>query len=671
MIRQGQDSRKTRGRIGTGSALFRVTWAWLTLAFLLASPAPAWAAGNLSAIWANDGGDKVTQDELRASGGGSVLNSLWDGSSINLFGARNETVSFNLVLEAASTDAAGVSVSLDSLAGARGAHITSTPATGDGVFNYVGRHIELFQVCYLQILGLTSGLAYDKHDERQVPSRCQRPWTGEGDGQGGWNDRPCHDKFFPEIAAPLEWVGPFAVRAGSNQSIWCDIYIPKQTPAGQYHGTVVIAENGAPDREIPVTLQVRGFTLPDLPSCRTMLYLGREDITYRYLGQRWLDEGSQLYPQWLAIADRHFQMAHRHKISLITEGDTLDQMDSQWLSRLDGSLFTPAQGYDGVGEGMGNNVFSIGTYGSWEWQSEGREAMWTNSDAWVNWFEAKSLSTPTEYFLYLVDESDDYAQTEQWAAWMDQNPGPGGRLDSMATIGLPQAQIQVPSLDIPTTSLGVGIRDLWQAAADHYTADPDKLFYFYNGTRPASGSFAIEDDGVALRANGWIQFKKKIDRWFYWESTYYTNYQCYGYGEAGDTNVLAQAMTYGCDDGFDESTGRTGWNYFNGDGVLFYPGTDTRFPQDSQGRAGPMASLRLKHWRRGIQDMDYLVLAQAVDPVATGAIVERMVPKVLWDHGVDSQEDPTYVYCDLGWSINPDDWEAARKQLADIIEPGQ
>ena len=70
------------------------------------------APGNISAVWANEGGDKVTQDELRASTGvenktGTVLNRTWNGSSITLFGARNESVSFNLVLEAAASAAPG------------------------------------------------------------------------------------------------------------------------------------------------------------------------------------------------------------------------------------------------------------------------------------------------------------------------------------------------------------------------------------------------------------------------------------------------------------------------------------------------------------------------------------------------------------------------------------
>ncbi|NIO70705.1 MAG: DUF4091 domain-containing protein, partial [Anaerolineae bacterium] len=195
-------------------------------------------------------------------------------------------------------------------------------------------------------------------------------------------------------------------------------------------------------------------------------------------------------------------------------------------------------------------------------------------------------------------------------------------------------------------------------------ANPDKRFYLYNSNRPATGSFATEDDGVALRVLPWAQYKKNIDRWFYWESTYYNNYQ----GNTGQTNVFQQAQTYGDFDEIDSVLGETGWNYLNGDGVLLYPGTDTRYPADSYGVQGPFASLRLKHWRRGVQDVDYLTLAAVISPTRTAEIVNTMVPKVLWEVGVSDPNDPTWVLADISWSTDPDVWEAARAELAGIIE---
>jgi hypothetical protein len=628
----------------------------------------------ITAVWANDGGDKVTRDELRATGNPSaVLNSVWDGTGISLFGARNEVVAFNLVLEAPTSSATNINVSLTSLTGPGSATITTTTANGDGVFNYVGRNIELFYVRYLEICGLSVDLGYEAYDERHIPERCRRPYDEEGAGTGTWEDRPCHNRFYPDIAVPLEFHSPFTIAASTNQSIWCDIYIPKTAPAGTYTGTIAVTEEGALAWQIPISLRVRNFTLPDLPSARTMLCYSFENINDRYLGEEniYTDPGTPEYTKSIELIDRHFQLAHRHKISLIDGETEIERMDNAWTSRLSGELFTPAQGYDGVGIGVGNSVYSIGTYGSWSWQGGTETDMWVNTDAWVNWFDAQAFSTPTDYFLYLIDESDDYPQIEQWAQWMDNNPGPGQRLMSMATISLPEAMTNVPSLDIPTSMSGIGVTSEWENALDALRADPSKRFFMYNGTRPFSGSFATEDDGVALRELAWGHFKKGVDRWFYWESTYYINFQCYGYEDpASLTNVFQRAQTYGCYEEDDPELGEAGWNYFNGDGVLFYPGTDTRYPEESYGASGPFASLRLKLWRRGIQDVDYLTLAAAINPTRTSEIVNEMVPKALWEYGVSDPGDPNWVLTDISWSTDPDVWEAARAELADIIEGG-
>lgn len=621
-------------------------------------------------VWANEGGDKVTQEELRASSDpASALNSAWDGASISLFGARNEVVGFNLVLEAPTATASGVAVTLGALTHPEGASITSRPASGDDLFNYVGRNIELFYVRYLEIQGLST-LVYESYDERHIPERCRRPHDEDGDGAGTWEDRPCHNQFYPDILVPLELETPFEITAGSNQSIWGDIYIPKDAPAGLYSGSIAILEDGEQIWEIPIHLQVRDFALPDFPSARTMIYFSVENINARYLGPEHIypDPETEGYDQAQLLADRHFQLAHRHKVSLIDSYLPPEQMEAVWLARLTGELFTNHRGYAGVGEGVGNNVYAIGTYGSWPWMSLGQPAMWTNSDTWVNWFDAHPLETPTDYFLYLIDESDDFNQQEQWASWIDNNLGPGVRLMSLATLAAPSAAAHVPSLDIPTSSMLVGDPDAWAPAVRDYLDDPDKRFYYYNGGRPGSGTYAIEDDGVALRASAWAQHKMSIDRWFYWESTYYNNFQCYGDTAEADTNVFQRAQTFGCYEEDDPELGQTGWNYTNGDGVLFYPGVDSFFPEESYGVMGPLSSLRLKLMRRGLQDADYLALAAAIDPIRTAEIVEAMIPQVLWEYGVDDPDDPTWVYTDISWSTDPDLWEAARAELAGIIE---
>jgi hypothetical protein len=627
-------------------------------------------SGAISAVWANTGEDKVTRDELRAKTGQVTVNGAWNGATITTFGGRNEVVAFNVVLEAATTAANGVTIEFDSLIGPGGARIQSTPVSKNGVYNWVNRDIELFLVQYLQIKGL-SQLSYGSYDERHIPEKLRRPKAADGSYTGGWVNRPNHDKYYPDIAVPMEAAPSFSIAAGSNQSVWADIYIPKNAAPGTYTGEVVIRENGSITYRVPVALEVLNFTLPDTPSAKTMVATSYSDVAKRYTGVEYPNPATAEDTLTKRVMTRQMLLAHRHKISLIDDNAgaaawTKDSPRPEWRSRLNGTLFTAKYGYRGPGEGVGNNVFSIGTFGAWQdwWGTPSSAKLATHTNGWEAWFIHNAPDT--ERFLYLIDESTDYSQTQKWAQWMRNNTGVGGNLKSFATVDLPAATTNIPSLNISASWIAVADTATWQAADRQAESDNRKAVFFYNGQRPASGSFAIEDEGVALRELAWGQYKKNIGRWFFWNATYYDDYQ----GGRGNTNVFQTAQTFGGVTHRDANLGMTGWNASNGDGLLFYPGTDKIFPAESLGISGPIASLRLKFWRRGIQDVDYLTMAAQINPTAVAAIVKKMVPKVMWEVGVSDPSDPTWVMGPINWNTDPDAWEAVRRQLADIIAAG-
>ncbi|RPH76534.1 MAG: hypothetical protein EHM80_14445, partial [Nitrospiraceae bacterium] len=64
-----------------------------------------------------DDGEKVKRDDLSHWAATSPDNAVWNGTTIRLFGARNEIVAFQLILEARGSGASEVDVLLDSLTG--------------------------------------------------------------------------------------------------------------------------------------------------------------------------------------------------------------------------------------------------------------------------------------------------------------------------------------------------------------------------------------------------------------------------------------------------------------------------------------------------------------------------------------------------------------------------
>jgi hypothetical protein len=635
-------------------------------------PPPPAITSNISGVWANEGGDKVSQDELRATNKvenktGTVINKAWDGTTIKLNGAKNEVVSFDLVLEAATAQAKSVSVTFKTLTGPNGATISTT---GSDIFNYTNRQIELFYARYVQIKGL-SFFGYMKGDERQIPVRFQA-------ASHNWSDRPDHDKMYPDALVPLELVPTFDIAQGKNQSIWADVYIPKTAVPGTYTGSVTVSEAGSVTKTIPVSLTVQGFSLPDVTSAKAFMNLDTTEIVKRYISSGYVNWASADGARAVAITDKYYQLFHRHKVDLIGDNDcpVADRPCDTSLPRLRGSLFTPANGYDGPGVNTPVGVYSIGTYGTWGAGSYGIPA-WKNDqglfyqhiDAWQSWFNQNLPNT--EHFIYLMDEpgGDQVAQVQQWASWINNDPGPGRDLLSFATYNAVPAQTTMPDVDIPTTAGGIGGCPSGQATCDNTAAsqaaanallsNQSKRFWMYNDGRPGSGTFDTEAEGTDPRTIPWVQAKLGVQRWYYW----YVNISCCG-------DFFSNALTWGGYNRFDNSIGWTGDDgTSNGNGLVVYPGRDINNPSDSYNVDGPIASLRLKEYRRGLQDADYIALAKQIDPAATSAIVSAAIPKAQWENPAPGG-DVSWFTGPLTWSSNPDDWEAKRAQLASIIAAG-
>ena len=108
----------------------------------------------------------------------------------------------------------------------------------------------------------------------------------------------------------------------------------------------------------------------------------------------------------------------------------------------------------------------------------------------------------------------------------------------------------------------------------------------------------------------------------YWTTVYWQ--------KAGD--VWTNPATYG-----------EGKHQFNGEGSLFYPGADA-------GIAGPVASIRLKQIREGLEDYEYLkLLADHGQKAVANEMAKRLAGS--WTH----------------WDDNPAHLYAAREEIARIL----
>src|SRR5829696_6269845 len=110
-------------------------------------------AGQPARVWAVNDGEKVERDDLTNRNRAS--NSAWDGRRIKIFGARNEVVAFQVVVEAGAAGIGELRVALPELKmRGGGGRIRYVPPAADPT-DYAGRPVQLFSVNYMNVTETT------------------------------------------------------------------------------------------------------------------------------------------------------------------------------------------------------------------------------------------------------------------------------------------------------------------------------------------------------------------------------------------------------------------------------------------------------------------------------------------------------------------------------------
>jgi hypothetical protein len=171
-------------------------------------------------------------------------------------------------------------------------------------------------------------------------------------------------------------------------------------------------------------------------------------------------------------------------------------------------------------------------------------------------------------------------------------------------------------------------------------------YWFYNGGRPAGAAITIDAPATDPRATIWAAFKHDVRVYFYWHAVHW-RHNSQKEGER-DQNVWASTITF--DSRRQPHTTDDDAGYIHGDGVLIYPGEERLHPEEDRGIPGPIATIQLANFRRGLQDHQYLTLARKL------GLDAAIVPRVFSDAG-DRVSFPE----------TGDPYEAARLKLAHAI----
>ncbi len=114
---------------------------------------------------------------------------------------------------------------------------------------------------------------------------------------------------WPDPILPLD--KPINLTAGENQPLWVLVYVPENTPAGVYTGSLLLeAENW--QAQVPMEVEVFDFTLPDRMTCQTAFGMERGVLETYHRSRS--DEDRQ------ALAKLYFEKLSKHHISPYESG---------------------------------------------------------------------------------------------------------------------------------------------------------------------------------------------------------------------------------------------------------------------------------------------------------------------------------------------------------------
>ena len=370
----------------------------------------------------------------------------------------------------------------------------------------------------------------------------------------------------------------------SNGIVWIDIDIPLDQPSGRYEGAIEVRAEARGLSAVPLELEVVDATLPDRTG-RAVAYYDPGDLARR-VGP---DAEARLW-----------QLLHAHRISPLHDATLRADIERQ-RSALDGSLYTSAHGYAGPAVGQGDGVMSLGAYGALgapNEQSLGRVQELADAIAEAKLFESADV------FLYAADELCSSSWGRDWRDLLDRSGDPNVR----------RLRVGWTCSDEPTTQ-PVDIAMLhatFDAEQGRRARDVGKEVWVYNGVLPRTGTFLLDADAVSPRVNGWLGGIFDVPRWFYWQSTFW-----YGQHDARAIDPFVEPESLHSDQG----------DWANGDGVLVYPATQRdMFEEHSLADDGVLPTIRLKNWRRGLEDAGYFELAEARDAERAHAVASWLIP---------------------------------------------
>ncbi len=205
-------------------------------------------------------------------------------STVSVAGPKDSYQAYQIIIKASAKGLSGVHVDAGDLSNGSGGIISAD-------------NIRLFRQWFIDFSGLPDDV---------VKTAMQVPESS-----------PTKDSRVPDPLIPLvnpyspdkgKNAGqPFDVEADTNQPLFVDIFIPKETVSGTYTGTITITAGNNLKSTVPVTVEVWDLVLNDMTTVQTLFLLRGDHVG-------WYHEMYQDSTSRRIIVKRYEEMLHSHRI---------------------------------------------------------------------------------------------------------------------------------------------------------------------------------------------------------------------------------------------------------------------------------------------------------------------------------------------------------------------
>jgi hypothetical protein len=491
-------------------------------------------------------------------------------TTAEIHAAQNEFESFQLIVRGPAT---GVSATMGTLTGPGGATIPSG-------------EIRLFREAYLNITTASNT---------------------EG-GTGMWPDAlvPDVDDVFNEKRNAF----PFDVPSGENRAIWVEVHVPQGQTPGTYTGSISVSGSGI-SASVPVTLLVWNFSLPSTSNLASTFGMSWDGACVAHFGS-YTACGGDPGVERMHLLYARFMLNHRLTADVVYTGPTSCTGSSCDWTHFDST-------YGSIFDGTDSSVRLSGA------KQTTIRFIWTGTSdhytAWAQHFRAKGW----------FDRTYDYTCDEPPAtcAWTDIPNraaivhGADSQFRTLVTTTINEANTNGVTSSVNILSPVVNFMDD-KAGNSQFTGNQrpnynsylssnsnNKLFWYQSCMSHSCGgvggdyfsgwpSVMVDNSSSQSRAQGMLSWMYGVSGMLYYETLLHLD--------------TAWSTVY------DSSFGG------NGDGTLLYPGK----PSVIGGADDiPVASIRLKMLREGLEDYEYMKLVSDLgDPGFAQSTGQALYPNV-------------------------------------------